>query len=103
MSSVLEKDIEVGKSSLDNSQHDGEITTPEAEGDPNPATEAEVEDESEYITGIRLYLIIMGLCMAVLLIGLVCFCCPKLRQADLFQDNAILATVTTIFCFEFVQ
>ena len=82
MSSVLEKDIEVGNSSLDNSQHDGEIVTPEAEEKPTPRTEAEVEDESEYITGIRLYLIILGLCMAVLLIGLV-HCCLEDQEDKL--------------------
>lgn len=77
MSSVTEKDVEAGNSSasLDNSQHDGEIATPEIEGKVAPAKETEVEDESEYISGIRLYLIILGLCMAVLLIGLVCCSC----------------------------
>jgi len=40
------------------------------------AAPAEAEDESEYITGFRLYLIILGLCMAVLLIGLV-RCCRR--------------------------
>jgi hypothetical protein len=71
MSSVMEKDIEVGNSSLDNSQRDAEIDTPEVEEKP---ASAEAEDESEYITGFRLYLIILGLCMAVLLIGLVSCC-----------------------------
>jgi hypothetical protein len=73
MSSVMEKDIEVGNSSLDNSQRDAEIDTPEVE---EKAASAEAEDESEYITGFRLYLIILGLCMAVLLIGLV-RCCRR--------------------------
>jgi hypothetical protein len=72
----MEKDIEVGKSSLENGQRDGELVTPEAEENPTLATEAIVEDDSEYITGIRLYLIILGLCMAVLLIGLV-NCCGR--------------------------
>jgi hypothetical protein len=71
----MEKDIEAGNSSLDNCQHDGEITTAKAEEKPTSAIETVVEDESEYITGIRLYLIILGLCMAVLLIGLVNCCC----------------------------
>lgn len=71
MSSVTEKDIEAGSSSVDNSQHDVEIAAPNAEQNSAPATQEEVEDESEYISGIRLYLIILGLCMAVLLIGLV--------------------------------
>ena len=71
MSSLIEKDIEVGSSTLD-SQHDGEIITPEADPKAAAKDEAEVDDGSEYITGIRLYLIILGLCMAVLLIGLVC-------------------------------
>jgi hypothetical protein len=74
MSSVMEKDIEVGNSSLDNSQHDAEIDTPEVEEKAASTIQAEAEDESEYITGIRLYLIILGLCMAVLLIGLVRCC-----------------------------
>ncbi|KAE9374685.1 MFS general substrate transporter [Stipitochalara longipes BDJ] len=69
MSSVTEKDVEVASSALD-SQNDGEIGTPETESKTAPRNEAEVEDESEYITGVRLYLIILGLCMAVLLIGL---------------------------------
>jgi hypothetical protein len=73
MSSVMEKDIEAGNSSLD-SQHDAEVNTPEAEKNPASAMKADVEDESEYISGIRLYLIILGLCMAVLLIGLVRCC-----------------------------
>jgi hypothetical protein len=74
MSSVTEKDIEAGNSSLDNSQHDAEIDTPEVEEKAASAAQAEAEDESEYIAGIRLYLIILGLCMAVLLIGLVRCC-----------------------------
>jgi hypothetical protein len=76
MSFVMEKDVETGSSSLDNSQHEPEIVTAEAEEKVVPATEAEaeVEDGSEYITGIRLYLIILGLCMAVLLIRLVSVC-----------------------------
>jgi hypothetical protein len=75
MSSVMEKDIEVGSSDLDNCQHDEEIITPKAEEKPSSAIETVVEDEAEYITGIRLYLIILGLCMAVLLVGLVnCYC-----------------------------
>jgi len=71
MSSLTEKDIEVGSSTLD-SQHDGEAVTTETEPKAAPRNEAETDDESEYITGIRLYLIILGLSMAVLLIGLVC-------------------------------
>ena len=67
----MEKDVEVGNSSLDNSQRDAEIDTPEVE---EKAASGEAEDESEYITGFRLYLIILGLCMAVLLIGLVSCC-----------------------------
>jgi hypothetical protein len=75
MSSVMEKDIEVGNSDLDDRQHDEEIVTPKAEEKPSSAIETFAEDESEYITGIRLYLIILGLCMAVLLVGLVDCCC----------------------------
>jgi hypothetical protein len=71
----MEKDIEVGNSDLDNCQHDEEIVTPKVEEKPSSAIETVVEDESEYITGIRLYLIILGLCMAVLLVGLVKCCC----------------------------
>jgi hypothetical protein len=77
MSSITEKDIEARSSNLNNSQHDVEIVTPEAEEKTAPATEAEVEDESEYISGIRLYLMVLGLCMAVLLIGLVSLCHGK--------------------------
>lgn len=74
MSSLTEKDIEATSSSRDGSQHDPEIGTSEAEDKAAPATEAEVDEESEYMTGIKLYLIILGLCMAVFLIGLVRRC-----------------------------
>jgi hypothetical protein len=72
MSSLTDKDVEVGSSSRDESQHEPEIVTSEREDKPSPDSEAGADDESEYITGIKLYLIILGLCMAVLLIGLVC-------------------------------
>jgi hypothetical protein len=71
MSPLAEKDVEVGSGTSD-SQHDGKFVNAEAEPKDAPGNEAEVEDESEYISGVRLYLIILGLCMAVLLIGLVC-------------------------------
>lgn len=74
MSSLIEKDIEAGSSTGDNSQHDAEMATIEAEEKTTPATQEQVEDESEYVSGIRLYLIILGLCMAVLLVGLVRLC-----------------------------
>jgi hypothetical protein len=71
--SLAEKDIEA-TSSRDGSQHDPEIGTSEADDKTAPATETEVDEESEYVTGIKLYLIILGLCMAVFLIGLVRCC-----------------------------
>ena len=71
MSSITEKDIEAGSSSRDESQHDGGIVTPEVEDKAAPTTEVEGDGESEYVTGMRLYLIMLGLCMAVLLVGLV--------------------------------
>jgi flavin-binding protein dodecin len=74
MSSLTEKDIEATGSSQDGSQHDPDIGISEAEDKVAPTIKAEVDEESEYITGIKLYLIILGLCMAVFLIGLVCRC-----------------------------
>lgn len=71
MPSLTEKDIEVGSSSQEDSQHEPEIVTPEHEDKAAAYNEAVEDDDSEYITGVRLYLIILGLCMAVLLIGLV--------------------------------
>jgi hypothetical protein len=38
---------------------------------PEPTTREEIEDESEYLSGIRLGLIVLGLCLCVLLVGLV--------------------------------
>lgn len=37
-----------------------------------PPTEDVIDDESEYITGLPLALMVLALCMAVLLVGLVC-------------------------------
>lgn len=38
---------------------------------PEPAVEEPAEDDSQYITGVKLGLVMLGLCMAVLLVGLV--------------------------------
>ena len=98
MSSLAEKDVEAGSSTSD-SQHNGKAVTAKIEPKVELENEAEAEDESEYISGVRLYLIILGLCMAVLLIGLVCclqaHCSTK---ADFIQDNSILATVISAIC-----
>ena len=88
MSSLTEKDVEVGSSTSD-SQHDGKVLAAEMDPKSAPANEAEVEDESEYISGVRLYLIILGLCMAVLLIGLVC-CCRTHCSTKLTSSRTIL-------------
>ncbi|PVH78622.1 MFS general substrate transporter [Cadophora sp. DSE1049] len=74
------KELPLDSSSQDNSSLDPEKNTPE------PATEEPVEDESEYLTGLKLSLVVLGLCLAVLLVGL---------------DNSILSTaiptITTKF------
>jgi hypothetical protein len=44
---------------------------PERAAPPEPTTGEEAEDESEYLSGIRLGLIVLGLCLCVLLVGLV--------------------------------
>ena len=38
---------------------------------PEPTKGEEVEDESEHLSGIRLGLIVLGLCLCVFLVGLV--------------------------------
>jgi hypothetical protein len=70
--SSTEKAIDALSTSPDNSSLDPEKSTPQ------PLSEQELEDDSEYLTGIRLGLVVMGLCLSVLLVGL---------------DNSILATV----------
>jgi hypothetical protein len=50
---------------------DESILDPEKAPPPEPTTGEEVEDESEYLSGIRLGLIVLGLCLCVLLVGLV--------------------------------
>ena len=45
----------------------------------DPAVEEHEEDESGYISGIRLGLIVLGLCLAVLLVGLVSLSSPISR------------------------
>jgi hypothetical protein len=70
--SSTEKAIDASSTSPDNISLDPEKSTPQ------PLSEQELEDDSEYLTGIRLGLVVMGLCLSVLLVGL---------------DNSILATV----------
>ncbi|KAE8450205.1 hypothetical protein EG329_006986 [Mollisiaceae sp. DMI_Dod_QoI] len=78
--SPLEKSI-VARSH-DNTSLDGDLE----QNKPEPDAEESIEDESQYITGFKLALLMIGLCMAVLLVGL---------------DNSILATaiptITTKF------
>jgi hypothetical protein len=50
---------------------DESIFDPEKVAPPEPTTGEEIEDESEYLSGIRLGLIVLGLCLCVLLVGLV--------------------------------
>jgi hypothetical protein len=50
---------------------DESILDPEKAATPEPTTGEEIEDESEYLSGIRLGLIVLGLCLCVLLVGLV--------------------------------
>ncbi|KAF8865990.1 MFS general substrate transporter [Acephala macrosclerotiorum] len=68
--------------SHDNTSLEGDLE----QNKPEPAAEDVVEDESQYMTGFKLALMMIGLCMAVLLVGL---------------DNSILATaiptITTKF------
>jgi hypothetical protein len=59
------RDSAMDSASLDQSSLDPEKNIPEA------AIGGEVEDDSEYLTGLALGLVIMGLCLAVLLVGLV--------------------------------
>lgn len=56
----------VASASPDESILDAEKATP-----PECTTGEEVEDESVYLSGIRLGLIVLGLCLCVLLVGLV--------------------------------
>jgi hypothetical protein len=50
---------------------DESILDPEKAAPPVATTGYEAEDESEYLSGIRLGLIVLGLCLCVLLVGLV--------------------------------
>jgi hypothetical protein len=63
------KSVEVD-SDLVGSQQDS-IFVDQEKNTTDPAVEQETDDESGYISGIRLGLIVLGLCMAVLLVGLV--------------------------------
>lgn len=55
--------------SHDNTSLEGDLE----QNKPKPAAEEVVEDDSQYMTGFKLALMMMGLCMAVLLVGLVRF------------------------------
>jgi hypothetical protein len=57
--------------SIASASPDESILDPEKAAPPEPTTGDEAEDESEYLSGIRLGLIVLGLCLCVLLVGLV--------------------------------
>jgi hypothetical protein len=80
----------VASASLDES-----ILDPEKAAPPEPTTGEEAEDESEYLSGIRLGLIVLGLCLCVLLVGLVRKVAVDRPNTttNFNQDNSILATV----------
>ncbi len=61
MPSITGEDIEVGSSGRGDGQYAPGIITYDYEDEPAPETEAGVDDESEYIIGIRLFLMILGL------------------------------------------
>lgn len=63
---MLLKDTAADSASQDHSSLDPEKNIPKR------AVEEPVEDGSEYLTGLTLGLVVMGLCLAVLLVGLVC-------------------------------
>jgi F0F1-type ATP synthase membrane subunit c/vacuolar-type H+-ATPase subunit K len=54
--------------SHDNTSLEGDLEQNKAK----PAAEEVAEDDTQYITGIPLVLMVLALCMAVLLVGLVC-------------------------------
>ncbi|CZT50268.1 related to transporter (major facilitator superfamily) [Rhynchosporium secalis] len=74
------------ESNIDSASQDHSPLDPEKQTSDAPATKQAVDDESEYLTGVTLGLVVLGLCLAVLLVGL---------------DNSILATaiptITTAF------
>jgi len=65
----------LSKTIVDDTSLDEEKSIPDVADTP----ETEDEDEEEYLSGVKLGLIVLGLCLAVLLIGLVC--CPHASQA----------------------
>jgi hypothetical protein len=64
--SAAEKEIEAEVSSTDNHSVD-----PEKNITLQPGQQDDEQDTAQYLSGLRLGLIILGLCLAVLLVGLV--------------------------------
>ena len=59
------KELPLDSFSQDHSSLDPEKNTTD------PVIEEPIEDESEYLIGLKLSLVVLGLCLAVLLVGLV--------------------------------
>jgi len=64
--SFVEKSMETGNTT-DSTSIDQEKNAPI----PAPVTDLDAEDESQYMHGIKLALVLLGLCLAVFLVGLV--------------------------------
>lgn len=91
--SATEKEIEAETTSNDNSHVDLENNAaPKLE---ERDTVDGDENRTEYLSGLRLGLIVLGLCLAVLLVGLVSITRQRRwsGNTDRKQDNSILATV----------
>ncbi|KAL2068221.1 hypothetical protein VTL71DRAFT_16319 [Oculimacula yallundae] len=73
------------ENTLDSASQDHSSLDPEKH-EPKPAVGETVEDDSEYLTGLKLALVVLGLCLAVLLVGL---------------DNSILATAVPTITTKF--
>jgi hypothetical protein len=73
--SATEKEIETEVSSTDNRSVD-----PEKNATLEPRQQNDDEDTSQHLSGLRLGLIILGLCLAVLLVGLVSLCSETMRK-----------------------
>lgn len=74
----------LSKTIVDDTSLDEEKSIQKEEATP----ETEDEDEEEYLSGIKLGLIVLGLCLAVLLIGLVCY--PHLMSRKYESTNQVI-------------
>lgn len=88
---------------VDTSSHESTSLDLDIEKSSQPVTLAhdESDDESGYLSGLKLGLVMLGLCLAVLLVGLVCNSPQLVSLTHRKQDNSILATaiptITTKF------